>query len=156
MPDLWASLNAASAAGALRRVSFRPDAANDFMHSSCLRELVESGRVSNEQVGSLVLARTRSFYTYPSEATVTIPVTTVPLPRTHRTRLEHQVGSRARDEATHTPGPYQNPPTRNIFLESLLGSSFRPQANTSVFGHRPRFCSMHKEHLVVMSDLYFL
>ena len=34
--------------------------------------------------------------------------------------------------------------------------SFRPQANTSVIGHRPRFCSMHKEHLVVMSDLYFL
>ena len=80
MLDLRASLNAASAAGALRRVSFRPDAANDFMHSSCLRELVESGQVSNEQVSSLVLARTRSFYTYPSEATVTIPVTTVPLP----------------------------------------------------------------------------
>ena len=33
MLDLRASLNAASAAGALRRVSFRPDAANDFMHS---------------------------------------------------------------------------------------------------------------------------
>ena len=33
MLDLRASLNAASAAGALRRVSFRPDAASDFMHS---------------------------------------------------------------------------------------------------------------------------
>ena len=31
MPDLRASLDAASAAGALRRVSFRPDAANDFI-----------------------------------------------------------------------------------------------------------------------------
>ena len=94
MLDLRASLNAASAAGALRRVSFRPDAANDFMHSSCLRELVECGQVSNEQVSSLVLARTRSFYTYPSEATVTIPVPTMPLPRTQRTSLEHEIGSR--------------------------------------------------------------
>ena len=73
MPDLRASLNAASAAGALRRVSFRPDAANDFMHSSCLRELVESGQVSHEQVSRLVLARTCSSYTHPSEATLTTP-----------------------------------------------------------------------------------
>ena len=34
------------------------------------------------------------------------------------------------------------------------GVSIRPQANTSVIGHRPRFCAMHKEHLVVMSDLH--
>ena len=95
MPDLRASLNAASAAGALRRVSFRRGVANDFMHSSCLRELVESGQVSNEQASSLVLARSRSFYTYPSEATVTIPVTTVPLPRTQRTRLEQSIRGRA-------------------------------------------------------------
>ena len=110
MPDLRASLDAASAAGALRRVSFRPDAANDFMHSSCLRELVESGRVSNEQVGSLVLARTRSFYTYPSEATVTIPVTTVPLPRTQRTRLEHQVGSRSSRQSIRGRAQGRGPP----------------------------------------------
>ena len=95
MPDLRASLNAVSAAGALRRVSFRPDAANDFMHSSCLREIAGCGQVSNEQVSSLVLARTRSFYTYPSEFNVTIPVPTVPLPRTQRTRLEHEIGSRS-------------------------------------------------------------
>ena len=87
MLDLRTSLNAVSAAGALRRVSFRPDAANDFMHSSCLRELVESGQMRNEQVSSLVLARTRSFYTYPSETTVTIPVPTVTLPRTQRARF---------------------------------------------------------------------
>ena len=35
----------------------------------------------------------------------------------------------------------------NTFLhtlarESLLGSIVRPQANTSVIGHRPRFCSI--------------
>ena len=110
MPDLRASLNAVSAAGALRRVSFRPDAANDFMHSSCLRELVESGQVSNEQVSSLVLARTRSFYTYPSEATVTIPVPTVPLPRTHRTRLQHEVGSRSSRQSSRGRAQGRGPP----------------------------------------------
>ena len=108
--DLRASLNAASAAGALRRVSFRPDAANDFMHSSCLRELVESGRVSNEQVSSLVLARTRSFNTYPSEATVTIPVPTVPLPRTQRTRLQHEIGSRCSRQSIHGRAQGRGPP----------------------------------------------
>ena len=96
MPDLPASPNAVSAAGALRRASFRSDAANDFMHSSCLRELVESGQVSNEQASNLVLARSRSFYTYPSEATVTIPVPTVTLPRTQRTRFEHEVSRSSR------------------------------------------------------------
>ena len=110
MPDLRASLNAASAAGALRRVSARPGAANDFMHSSCLRELVESGQVSNEQASSLVLARSRSFYTYPSEATVTIPVPTVPLPRTQRTRLEHEVGSRSSRQSIRGRAQGRGPP----------------------------------------------
>ena len=110
MLDLRASLNAVSAAGALRRVSFPQDAANDFMHSSCLRELVESGQVSNEQVSSLVLARTRSFYTYPSEATVTIPVPTVPLPRTHRTRLQHEVGSRSSRQSSRGRAQGRGPP----------------------------------------------
>ena len=110
MPDLRASLDAASAAGALRRVSFRIDAANEFMHSSCFREIVESGQVSNEQVSSLVLARTRSFYTYPSEATVTMLVPTVPLPRTQRARLEHEVGSRSSRQSIRGRAQGRGPP----------------------------------------------
>ena len=92
MLDLRASLNAASAAGALRRVSFRPDAANEFMHSSCLRERVESGQVSNEQVSSLVLARIRSFYTHPSEVT------------------EHEIGSRSSRQSIHGRAQGRGPP----------------------------------------------
>ena len=75
---------------------FSPRCCERLHVSSCLRELVESRQVSNEQVSSLVLARTRSFYTYPSEATVTIPVPTVPLPRTQRTRFEHEVSRSSR------------------------------------------------------------
>ena len=110
MPDLRASLNAASAAGALRRVSFRIDAANEFMHSSCFREIVESGQVSNEQVSSLVLARTLPFYTNPREASMTIPVHTVPLPRTQRTRLEHEVGSRSSRQSIRGRAQGRGPP----------------------------------------------